>query len=246
LDIAPAGEIRQLFRYSVKSFAGESLDTVKIETYGLFGDRSHAFIDETKEDWDRYVTARTIPAMLGYRAELAGEEAAADEFPPVRVTAPDGRTMRWDGQLLAELQAHSSAALSMERHSPHSADLLAVDTGSILIVTDTSLHTLESLWGKRLDSRRFRPNLIVSVAEGSHGEHGWIGKRLRIGGAELQVDGYCERCEMITIAPDTQERDASLLRTVNAEMGLNFGVYASVCRTGRIRVGDKVYVVQAE
>jgi hypothetical protein len=242
----PTGEIKQLFRYPVKSFAGESLDTTRIEPYGLYGDRSHAFIDESKEDWDRYVTARDIPAMLSYRAELAGDEGTADEFPEVRVKASDGRTLRWDEQLLAELQTHSTVALSMERHTPRCTDLLAVDTASILIITDTSLRKLESLWGTHMDHRRYRPNLVISVAEGACDEHGWIGRRLRIGSAELQVDSYCERCAVITLDPDTLERTLSLLRTVNEELDLNFGVYASVTKTGRIGVGDKVYVAEAK
>jgi uncharacterized protein YcbX len=48
LSNQPIGEIIQINRYPVKSFAGESLTTSKIEAYGVYGDRSHAFIDETK------------------------------------------------------------------------------------------------------------------------------------------------------------------------------------------------------
>jgi hypothetical protein len=48
---------------------------------------------------------------------------------------------------------------------------------------------------------------------------------------------------MITIDPETLERDASLLKKVIAEMNLNFGVYASVKKTGQIDIGDKVYLV---
>jgi uncharacterized protein YcbX len=97
--------------------------------------------------------------------------------------------------------------------------------------------------GKRLDKRRLRANIIVSLDENTFNESDWIGKRLLVGSAELQIDIYCERCSMITIDPNILERDTSLLKKVNEEMNLNFGVYASVNRTGQIQVGDKVYLV---
>lgn len=71
----------------------------------------------------------------------------------------------------------------------------------------------------------------------------WIGKRLRVGSAELQIDSHCERCSIITLDPDTLERDRLLLKKVNEEMNLRFGVYASIKKTGQIHVGDKVYLI---
>ena len=238
----PLGEIEQIWRYPVKSFAGERLESCRIETYGLYGDRSHAFIDETKEGWSRYFFARQIPVMLRYRARLIGE-GTEREFPPVEIMAPDGRTLGWDERLLRDMQAHSRQNMSMIRYGPLHPDLLAVDAGSLLIVTDASLRKLEHLWGKKPDPRRFRANVVVSLAENALTENGWIGKRLRMGDAELQVDDWCERCKMIAIDPDTLEYDASLLKTVHEEMDGRFGVYASVKKTGPIRVGDQVYVV---
>jgi len=63
MDSQPIGKIVQINRYPVKSFAGEKLNSVGLELYGLYGDRSHAFVDDTKEGWSRYITARKIPEM---------------------------------------------------------------------------------------------------------------------------------------------------------------------------------------
>ncbi|NOU92696.1 MOSC domain-containing protein [Paenibacillus sp. LMG 31456] len=237
----PIGEIKNINRYPVKSLAGEGLETSRIETYGLYGDRSHAFIDETKEGWSSYMTARQIPDLLSYKAMFIGE-GSAQEFPKVNVVAPNGRSLNWDEDLLGELQAYSNTKMSMLSYKPNNQDLLAMDTGSILIITDASLRKLEEIWGKRLDKRRFRANLLVAVADNSLSESDWIGKRLIIGSAELEVTMYCERCSMITIDPDTLERDKSLLKKVNEEMNLNFGVYASVNKVGQVSVGDKVFL----
>jgi len=242
LGIVHIGEITRINLYPVKSFAGRSVESSRIESYGLYGDRSHAFIDETKEGWDQYFTARQIPEMLGYTAELTGE-GSERQFPEVKVTSPDGRMLKWDEDLLEEIQAYSKRKMTMLRYEPQTPDLLAVDTASILIVSDRSLRKLEDMWGKSLDERRFRANLILSLAESSINESDWIGKRLTAGSAELAIDSGCERCSMITIHPDSLERDSSLLRTVNKEMNLNFGMYASVVKKGEINVGDSVYLL---
>lgn len=241
MALIPIGQISEINRYPVKSFAGESLEACKIETYGLYGDRCHAFIDETKEGWESFFTARDIPNMLTYKAKLIGEGSEA-EF-KVSVTSPDGRIFYWNEELLKELQRYSRKKMSMMSYKPQNTGLPAVDTGSILIVTDAALRKLEAIWGKRLDKRRFRANLIVSLDDSSFNESDWIGKRLSVGSAELHVDMFCERCSMITIDPDTLERDTSLLKKVKEEMNLYFGVYASVNKAGQINVGEKVYLI---
>lgn len=243
LTYITVGELREIHRYPVKSFAGESLESSKIDSYGLYGDRSHAFVDVTKEGWNKYFTARHSSRMLGYKAALVGEGTVL-AFPEVEVISPDGRMFHWDERLLEEIQAFSKKKLSMLSHESGSSQLLAVDTGSILIVTDRSLRELERIWGKGLDKRRFRANLVVVLSDDAPDESEWIGKKLRVGTAELQTDSFCERCSMITIDPETLESDPTLLKTVNKELGLNFGVYASVVQTGEVNVGDKVYLAK--
>lgn len=234
------GEITAINRYPVKSFAGEELEACKIESYGVQGDRYCSFYDMTKKDWWQYVTARKIPNMLSYQAEYIEGD--------IRVTAADGRVFGWDAELLNEIQSLTSTQITMsEFKAPHPEakhpQLLSVDGASILLVTDKSLKKLKALWGKPVDQRRFRGNFVVEVSEDSLGEEEWLGRRLSIGGAELQVDSYCDRCVMITMNPDTLERDSSLLKQVNKEFNLNFGVYASVIRTGEVRLGDQVVLL---
>lgn len=237
------GEVKNISRYPIKSMAGEDLKTIRIDAYGLYGDRSHAFIDAAKEGWERYITARQLPHLLGYKVRL-GEDISLDEFPQVEVLTPDGRLVTWDETLLDEIQSHFEQKIAMIRCKPDSTDLLAVDTGGILIVTDHSLHQLEHLVGNSIDIRRFRPNLVISLnSQHISNDSDLIGKRLRIGNTELQLIEECERCSIITIDPDTYERDSSILKKVNEEMNLNFGVYASVIKVGEVNVGDKVYFV---
>ncbi|MDR6553059.1 MOSC domain-containing protein [Paenibacillus qinlingensis] len=231
------GEISEIIRYPVKSFAGENLEACIVDTYGLHGDRICAFYDETKEGWNRYITARDIPNMIGYSAKLVDNE--------VSVTSPNGEVFSWNEVLLNEIQRYSSRKLSMADYkapNPEDPDLMAVDVASILLITDSSLRRLESIWGKKLDKRRFRANIIVSLNENTIDETSWIGKKLSFGDSELMVESNCERCLIITLNPDTFERDATLLKTVNEQMDLCFGLYASVIKPGQFRVGQKVYL----
>ncbi|WP_042169282.1 MOSC domain-containing protein [Paenibacillus gorillae] len=234
------GVIGEINRYPIKSFAGEGLASCQVENYGLEGDRVYAFYDEAKTGWNSFITARDIPAMLAYRSKFVEGE--------LQITAPDGRSVGWNEELAQELQPFSKRKIAMRGYqapNPENPNLMSVDAASVLIITDASLRKLQSLWGKELDHRRFRANLVVIVDEHGLPEGEWIGKKLTIGTAGLQAEEYCERCSMITIDPDSLERDASLLKKVNEELGLSFGVYASVVNAGRIQVGDDVYLVSA-
>jgi len=243
LTLMAIGTIRALYRYPVKSFAGESVQASVIERYGLYGDRSHAFVDETKEGWDSFYTARKLPKMLGYKAKLVGEYSGV-QTPEISIEAPDGRLFQWNEALLEEIQPYAKQKLSMKSYDPQSSELMGVDAASILIITNTTLLQLEELWGKKLDHRRFRANVVVTLDDDSQDEGNWIGKRLIMGNTELQVDEYCERCSMITIDPDTLERDSSLIKKVNEEMNLRFGMYAAVIQPGEVKIGDRLYLAE--
>lgn len=234
------GHVKQLNRYPVKSFAGEPLLTSTVEPYGLYGDRSHAIIDPSQQGWDRFVTARQLPGMLGYRAQFQ-EDGGGLEFPRLTITAPDGSTFGWDEELREHFQQQYNRPISLEQHSPSSPDLLAVDAASVLIVTESSLKQVERDWGKSLDPRRFRANVVVSLLEESpFAEAAWAGRMLHIGSATFQADVLCERCMMITLDPDTRQKDKSLLQLLHKQTSLTFGMYASIAHTGVMRIGDTV------
>ncbi|MGK9251406.1 MOSC domain-containing protein [Paenibacillus humicus] len=233
-----SGKVSSIMRYPVKSFAGERLDACEMEASGLAGDRIGAFRDQTKQGWSSYITARQIPAMLSYEASVK------DDI--LHIVSPEGRSLRWDGELLADMQRHAKIELSMTGYkAPHLEEpgLLAVDAAPVLIVTDASRRKLEAAWGKELDIRRFRPNLVLAMNDPAFDDEQWIGRRLRIGTAELRVDSFCGRCSMIGLEPDTLQPDPSLHKTVSRQFGNHFGLYASVSVPGAIRIGDDVYEI---
>ena len=116
------------------------------------------------------------------------------------------------------------------------------DVAHILLLTDATLRRLQELApASRVDVRRFRPNLVVESSEGpGFPELGWVGRRVRVGGAVLKVDLACPRCVMITHGQGDLPRDTALMRTVVRDADQSVGVYASVETPGPVRPGDPV------
>lgn len=117
------------------------------------------------------------------------------------------------------------------------------DAFPLLLLTSASLRRLQKLAPEsRVDVRRFRPNLFVTTPDGvdDFAELGWVGKRLRIGEAEISVPAACPRCVMISHAFDDLPKDPGLIRTIVREANQNFGAYGIVDRAGRVSVGDTV------
>lgn len=238
------GHIKEMVRHPVKSFRGESVQATKIMEYGLYGDRSHAYIDGTKKE--DFLTITQFQEMVRYQAEFVGEESV-DQFPKVKVTTPDGKVFDWEDQeLITEMEHKSNRNITTKAYSPSHVPIGPIAVEHILLATDASLEKLEELWGKgEVDLRRFRPNLFISLKDKKPFlEEEWMGRRMKIGNeVELQLVGPCKRCMIITVNPDNAERDSSLHKTVIKEANNNFGVYASVIKTGDIHVGDEVYLL---
>ena len=86
--------IQELWRYPVKSMAGERLEVAEIREDGIVGDRVVQVVDAS----GRTVTSRTKPALLGYRATLGVDgEPFVDSRPWREVEVPVGKLVRHDG-----------------------------------------------------------------------------------------------------------------------------------------------------
>src|SRR5262249_50610466 len=76
------------------------------------------------------------------------------------------------------------------------------DLAPLTIMTVQSLHHAEKLQpDSRWDVRRFRPNLLVDLDDGSEGfiENDWNGRRIAIGEATIEVFASTPRCVMTTL-----------------------------------------------
>jgi len=237
------GHIKEIVRHPVKSFYGESVKKTRVMDYGLYGDRSHTILDETRPG--KYLTITQFPEMVRYKARFVGQEVM-DEYPKVEIMTPEGKILDWGNEeLTKEIEDKSKRKISLVTYSPSSVPLGAIEEEHIQLVTDASLQELQQIWGKtEIDYRRFRSNLFISLKEKiPFIEEKWFGRRIKIGtDVILELKRHCERCMIITVNPKSAERDSALLKTVVKERNNHFGVYASVITTGEINVGDEVHL----
>lgn len=206
--------VAELWRYPVKSLAGEPLDSVIVSEGGLPGDR----VVQVYDARGRVVTSRTTPALLGLRG----------------TTSPDGEPLvngvPWTAPEIArtiEVIAGSGARLALNV-GPQRFDVLP-----LLVATDGAIDALG------LDRRRFRPNILIAGVDGL-AERTWPGRQARIGDAIIAFEKLRGRCVMTTYDPDTLEQDPSVLRRIVQEMGGRLALDSSVIHGGRIAVGDLV------
>ncbi len=121
--------------------------------------------------------------------------------------------------------------------------------GAVSLISRASLAGLAAVAGEpEVDARRFR--MLVEIdGVAAHAEDGWLGARVRIGGAVVRFRGHVGRCSITTRHPESGIVDLptlDLLRSYRGEADttepLAFGVYGEVLEGGRVAVGDAVEV----
>ena len=84
------GTVKELWRYPVKSMAGELIQQADIEKLGLVADRCWAIRDEEKSETS---SVRKLPTLLQCKATYDAEPTKGqveDQVPQVTITLPDG------------------------------------------------------------------------------------------------------------------------------------------------------------
>jgi uncharacterized protein YcbX len=84
--------------------------------------------------------------------------------------------------------------------------------------------------------------LVEAADEAEMPEDGWLGCVLRIGGMRMRIDKRDSRCMVITIDPETSERNPAILRTVARDRQGCLGVYGSTVEPGRVALDDHVFI----
>lgn len=206
--------VAELWRYPVKSLAGERLAVAELGPGGLVGDRLVQVYDAR----GRVVTARTRPGLLGLHGTLGpGGEPLVDGHPWASAAATAAvRAAVGDGARLRRFEG-----------------LDRFDVLPLLVATDGAVAALG------VDRRRLRPNIVVGGVEGL-AERAWPGRRLTIGDAVVAVRTLRERCVMTTFDPDTLEQDVSVLRRIVKEFEGTMALDCEVVRGGRVAAGDPV------
>lgn len=121
------------------------------------------------------------------------------------------------------------------------------DLAPVHVLTTATLERLQQIYpAGKFDVRRFRPNFVLETLDDQTGfvEHDWIGRTIQIGDdVQLRITGPCPRCVMTTLPQMDLPKDTGILRAAAQHNGANVGVYAFVARSGRVRKGDKVWIL---
>jgi uncharacterized protein YcbX len=207
--------VAELWRYPVKSLAGERLSSAVLQADGIRGDR---IVRVRGPEGVR--TSRRQYRMLGLHGTLGD----------------DGRP-RINGHLwsnpeaLALVKRAAGADAWLEAWN----DLDRFDILPLLIATDGAI----AAFGR--DVRRLRPNIVIGGVEGL-AERDWPGAELHIGDAIVRLDSLRGRCHMTTVDPDTLDVDPRVLRDIVERFDNQLALNADVVQGGTIRVGDPVRI----
>jgi uncharacterized protein YcbX len=233
------GRIVEIWRYPVTSLGGEQLAAAQLAADGLAQDRRYALVDaagviaapEREARWRR---------ALALQASLPGAT-------PV-ITFPDGRRLALDDPAMREaLTAFFGFAVAIAVCDPAVAGdglptVARRDAHAPLhLLTTASLRRLQALGpGGLPDRRRFRPTVLVETAGADFVEDGWIGRRLRLGDAELAAQDRATRCGMTILAQPGIAEEPEILRQLVRHNRRHFGIYCGIARAGAIAVGDSL------
>jgi hypothetical protein len=231
----PVGRVVGLWRYPVKSMAGEVLAEVEASWHGFVGDRRWAFVrDGVPLSGFPWLTLRERADLCHYRPSFV--DPSRPDKSRTRIRTPSGTVLDVsDPALAAELCPGGTRAIKQDRG--------VFDTFPLSLITTQTVAQLGQTVGRELDIRRFRPNLLVeALADRPFPEDDWVGSLLRIGSLCMRVDKRDGRCAVITLDPETTERDPSILRAVAQDRQGYLGVYGTTVQPGTVAVGDAVFV----
>jgi uncharacterized protein len=201
--------LAEIWRYPVKSMAGERLDRATVGPLGLHGDR----IVQVYDGRGRLVTARTHPRLLGLHASTGADgEPLVDGLP---WAAPDVRAR-------VEVIVGPGARLVRNEHERR------FDVLPLLVATDGAI----AAFGR--DARRLRPNLILGGVNGLD-ERGWEGRVLRAGSVLIAIADLRGRCVMTTVDPDTLQQDPRVLKDIVKRFDGRLALNADVIQSGTLR-----------
>lgn len=258
--------IAALWRYPVKSCAGEAVDTLELGADGWpVGDRGWGVVDAGGElTWMgahprlALVSARLLAGGLELEAEGRVLQVAADAGSAVGVRGWNGERQdfdtlqAWDAgdDVAALLRATTGERLRLVRLSLEAQRRPILN--ALHLVGDGSLRAWSEAMAQPLSrpAERARPNLLLRADDGGDALPAFIEDILteaRVGDLTLSRTLPCVRCVVPTVDPTTglpQPPALDALTQLSAERApgapVQFGIYARGSGAGELRVGDRV------
>jgi uncharacterized protein YcbX len=114
-----AGVVSELWRFPVKSMAGERLEAADVTAQGVLGDRAYGLIDAQTGKVVSAKSVRLFPNLLACRAAFVQPPQTGRELPAVRITLPSGQIVTSDDNDADRLlSAHFGRDVRLARAAP--------------------------------------------------------------------------------------------------------------------------------
>ncbi len=263
--------ITEIMLYPIKSCAGVSVESARLEPRGFLWDRRYMLVDRR----GRVLTQREHPKMArilvrkinnGWAIDTEGQETL--ELPDVLGNGPERTVRIWNDRLeLAAVgkgcnkwftEALGLPCQLMQMNEQHlrpikagrgrAGDLVSLADGApVLLTSEASLAALNDRLENPLQMGRFRSNLVMN-ADDAFAEDSW--RQIRVGEVEFDVEWSCTRCIVTTIDPETGSKDSdgepirSLKEFRSGPEGVMFGQNLIPRHLGTVSVGDTIEVLE--
>lgn len=261
--------LADIYLYPVKSLAGFKVTDWPVDKNGLKYDRKWMLID----DEGKFLSQRRLSKMALIHTRIDAEYLILSSigYPDIAVPLAESTGDQipvtiWKDQCLAHHCNHEVDAwlTKVLEHScrlvyhPDQAtrqvdqayalisDQTAYSDGfPFLIVSDASLHALNTAMSLNLDMLRFRPNLVVTGCQ-SYAEDTW--RKISINDIGFRLPKPCSRCPVPGIDPETgissKEPLATLAKLRQWQHKVYFGQNALHDQIGELRVGSRVTIIE--
>jgi len=205
-----------LWRYPVKSLAGEALESAEVTQGGIAGDRT--------------------VHVSGSRGPLTGRTRYG------LLTVPAGTSHDGVPQVGGHAWDSAAAAAIIREHGGPDARLVAddgperFDVLNLLVATDGAVERFGH------DVRRLRPNLLLAGIP-AEVEATMPGQAIAIGDVLIGVHSVRSRCVVTSIDPDTGDQNLDVFRHIRSAFGGELALNCWVIRAGTVRIGDDARLV---
>lgn len=262
-------QISAIYIYPIKSLAGISLTESIVTERGLQHDRRWVLVNEdnyhiTQRDFvemaliDVVITENGL--IVKHRTKDFGQlfipfVPQTTDNQVVRIWDDEVKTVRvseqadaWFSRVLGTncrlfYQPEDSIRLVDAKYAIHQEQVSLSDGYPILIAGQASIDDLSKRIGQETSIRRFRPNLVFTGGTAFE-EDSWA--EFRINGTILHGVKNCARCPVPNIDPETAKISKEVIKTLSTYRTRNnkvlFGQNVLVKKTGKISVGDKIFL----
>ncbi len=251
--------IAQISRYPIKGLSGENLESAEVVAgAGLPLDRRYGIlhassqVDPENPQWlsKKHFLNLARDEKLGELSAVYSEEARkvallrkGKQVVAGDLSIPEGR-MVIEGLLRSFMPAGARGhARIVDAREGCFTDQ---ERPFLSLINLATLKDIERVARIPLDPRRFRGNVYFEGVP-AWCEHDWVGQKLRLGSAVVQIVMRIDRCNAVNIDPDTGQIAGNIpLALRRGFRHCDCGVFAEVIQGGRFALEDSIEVLADE